>query len=71
MKKMIAILMLAVVMAGSTMAMADDASAKPRANTIFNALSDFFATFNRPFTRPDNKQNFCNATADWIKNINK
>ena len=44
---------------------------KTPGKTIFNSLSDFFSTFDRPFTRPGNKQGFWNATADWMRNINK
>jgi hypothetical protein len=80
MKKVLVILVLAIVLAGSTLAIAaesksPEASAttpdKAQGKSIFNSLSDFFSTFNRPFTRPGNKQGFCNATADWIRNINK
>lgn len=47
------------------------ASTKAPGKSFFNACSEFFSTFDRPFTRPGNKQNFCNATSDWLKNINK
>ena len=49
------------------------ASARPAPanNTIFNSLSGFFSTFDRPFTRAGNKEGFWNATANWMRNINK
>ncbi len=39
--------------------------------TVFNALSDYFSMFDKPFTRKDNKQGFWDATADWMRNIDK
>lgn len=39
--------------------------------TVFNALSEYFSMFDRPFRRAGNKQGFCNATADWLRNIDK
>ena len=40
-------------------------------DTIFNRLSDFFSEFDKTYTRRGNKQGFWNATADWMRNINK
>ena len=80
MKKIIAIFAIAVIMAASTLAIAADnksagnptaPAAKAHGKSIFNTLSDFFSTFDRPFARPGNKQGFYNATADWVRNINK
>ncbi len=67
MKKMLILFLLAVVLTGPVMA-ADGQKAK---RSVFNKASDFFDTFDRPMTRQGNKQNFCNATAEWIRNINK
>lgn len=39
--------------------------------TVFNRVSDYFSTFDRPFKRPGNKQGFWEATADWMRNIDK
>ena len=80
MKKIAAILVLAVFLTGSTLLFAAEAkrpgspgaSPAPQAKkTVFNSLSDFFSTFDRPFTRPGNKEGFWNATASWVRNINK
>ena len=71
MKKIIAILTLAIVMAGSSPALAVENGAKAPGNTVFNKVSDYFSTFDRPFARPGNKQGFWNATADWLRNIDK
>ena len=40
-------------------------------DTIFNRLSDFFSEFDKTYTRRGNKQGFWDATADWMRNINK
>ena len=80
MKKIVTVFVLAAVLATSAPLFAaesknaGDASAQPvttPGKTVFNSLSDFFSTFDRPFTRPGNKQGFLNATADWMRNINK
>ena len=39
--------------------------------TIFNHLSDFFSEFDKTYARRGNKQGFWDATADWMRNINK
>jgi len=77
MKKIAAILILTVFLTGSTSLFAADAKGPgapaviaPK-KTVFNSLSDFFSTFDRPFTRPGDKEGFWNATASWIRNINK
>ncbi|GEM_PF-5901025 len=77
MKKIISISVLAVLLAVSAPLFAADGQANNNSNaqtpkkTFFNRCSEFFSTFDRPFTRPGNKQNFWNATSDWLKNINK
>ena len=40
-------------------------------DTIFNRLSDFLSEFDKTYTRRGNKQGFWDATADWMRNINK
>ena len=40
-------------------------------DTIFNRLSDFFSEFDKTYARRGNKQGFWDATADWMRNINK
>ena len=40
-------------------------------DTVFNRLSDFFSEFDKTYARRGNKQGFWNATADWMRNINK
>ena len=69
MKRMMIIFVAAFVLIGSAQLFAADN--KNAGKTVFNSLSDFFSTFDRPFTRQGNKQNFWNATADWMRNINK
>ena len=82
MKKIMTVFVLAAILITSAVFVsfaADDKNAgntstqslKTPGKTIFNSLSDFFSTFDRPFTRQGNKQNFWNATADWMRNINK
>ena len=76
MKKIITIFTAALILACSVPLFAQtksfDTAAEPaKCDTIFNRCSDFFDTFNRPFKRPGNKQNFFTATAEWIKTINK
>ena len=39
--------------------------------TVFSHLSDYFSSFDKAYARRGNKQNFWNATADWMRNINK
>jgi len=77
MKKIFIFFVIAVVLMGSSALFGAESKkpaatvAKPAGKTVFNRLSDFFSTFDRPFTRPKNKEGFCNATANWIKNIDK
>jgi len=40
-------------------------------DTVFNRLSDFFSEFDKTYARRGNKQGFWDATADWMRNINK
>ena len=40
-------------------------------DTIFNRMSDFFSEFDKTYARRGNKQGFWDATADWMRNINK
>ena len=40
-------------------------------DTVFNRLSDFFSEFDKTYSRRHNKQGFWDATADWMRNINK
>ena len=40
-------------------------------DTIFNRLSNFFSEFDKTYSRRGNKQGFWDATADWLRNINK
>ena len=80
MKRIVTIFMLAIFLASAAPAFAAgtgsacnscaQAAQEPK-KTIFNSLSDFFSTFDRPFTRPGNKQGFWNATADWLRGIDK
>jgi hypothetical protein len=39
--------------------------------TLFSSMANYFSGFNKPFKRPGNKQGFWNATADWMRGINK
>ena len=39
--------------------------------TIFTHLSDYFSMFDRSFKRPGNKQGFFDATADWLRHVDK
>ena len=80
MKRTATIFILAIFLTGAAPVFAVDtksmdnpgvqAAQEPK-KTVFNALSDFFSTFDRPFARPGNKQGFWNATADWMRGINK
>ena len=71
MKKIIAISLVVSFIAVSAPAFAANSAGQIPKTTIFNRLSGFFSTFDRPFTRPGNKQGFWQSTADWVKNINK
>ena len=74
MKKSIVIFISALFLSGAALSFAADTkpmAAKPANKTVFSAVSDYFAGFNKPFMRPGNKQNIWNATADWIRHINK
>ncbi|MDD5135806.1 MAG: hypothetical protein PHX20_04090 [Candidatus Omnitrophica bacterium] len=80
MKRVISILTLAAMLATSAPLFAAESknaaatavkSGQAPKRSIFNRMSDFFSTFDRPFKRPGNKQGFCAATADWLKNIDK
>jgi len=77
MKKIISAFVLAGLLISSTLLFAADGrkngspGAQAPKKTFFNRASEFFSTFDRPFTRPGNKQNFWNATSDWLKNIDK
>ena len=77
---MTAIFILVLLLAGSVPLFAAE-SKKPDASgvsvtqapkdTVFNRISNFLSGFDRAYTRRDNKQGFWNATADWMRNINK
>ncbi|MFA6320639.1 MAG: hypothetical protein WCY36_02140 [Candidatus Omnitrophota bacterium] len=74
MKKIIGIFVLTVLFMSSGLSFAEETKAtavKPAKKTIFNAISNYLSTLDRPFTRPGNKQGFWNATADWMRGINK
>ena len=71
MKKIMTVFVLAAVLITSAVFVSFAADDKSAEKTVFNSLSNFFSTFDRPFTRQGNKQNFWNATADWVRNINK
>jgi hypothetical protein len=75
MKKISVIFVLAILFTCSQLFAAENKdenqAAYKQKKTVFNSLSDFFSTFDRPFKRPDNKQGFWEATADWVKTIDK
>ncbi len=74
MKKLASIFIFIIFLSGTVTGFALDAKiteAKPAKKTVFNAVSDYLSTLNRPFSRPGNKQGFWQATADWLKTINK
>ena len=81
MKKIGIIFILASFLASFTPLFATDAKDAPKAcgvsvtqapkDTIFNRLSDFFSEFDKTYARRGNKQGFWDATADWMRNINK
>ena len=79
MKKILTIFILAVVLTSSAPLFAADsknaastaATAGQPKKTVFNNLSNFLSGFDRPFKRPGNKEGFWNATASWVRNINK
>lgn len=81
MKTIIIILILAAILAGSVPLLAVETKAAPATSgvsvtqapkeTVFNHLSDFFSEFDKTYARRGNKQGFWNATADWMRNINK
>lgn len=74
MKKIAGIFVFAALFISSGLSFAEDVIApdvKPAKKTIFNSVSDYLSTLDRPFTRPGNKQGFWDATADWVRNINK
>lgn len=41
------------------------------AKTPFNMVASYLSGFDRAYARRGNKQSYCNAAADWLKNINK
>jgi hypothetical protein len=80
MKKMTMILMIVALLTGSVPLFAAEAgktdkagavSAQAPKDTVFNRLSNFLSGFDRPMTRRGNQQGFWQATADWMRNINK
>ena len=46
-------------------------SARLEGNTIFQKCSSLLSNFDKTYSRRHNKQGFWNATADWMRNINK
>ena len=81
MKRKVIIFILASFLAGTVPLFAAETKDAPKASgvsvtqapkdTIFNRLSDFFSEFDKTYARRGNKQGFWNATADWVRNINK
>ena len=81
MKKILIFFILASSLIGSAPLFAAQAKDAPKASgvsvsqapkdTIFNRLSDFFSEFDKTYARRGNKQGFWDATADWMRNINK
>lgn len=81
MKRKAIIFILASFLAGSTPLFAVEAKEAPQASTapvphvpdttIFNRLSNFFSEFDKTYARRGNKQGFWDATASWMRNINK
>ena len=81
MKKIAVIFILASFLAGLSPLFAVETKDAPKASgvsvtqapkdTIFNRLSDFFSEFDKTYARRGNKQGFWDATADWMRNINK
>ena len=81
MRKIAVIFILASFLSGSAPLFAAETKDAPKASgvsvtqapkdTIFNRLSDFFSEFDKTYARRGNKQGFWNATADWMRNINK
>ena len=68
------ILIISVPLFAAESAKADSANSSAAAapkKSVFNRMSEFFSTFDRPFTRPSNTQGFWNSTASWIKKIDK
>ena len=70
MKKILSIFVLASLLTGSAPVSAAEAP-KQAKDTVFNRASNFFSGFDRGYQRRGNRQGFCAATADWIRNINK
>ena len=80
MKRILIVVMLATSLIGSVPLFAAEAgkagkagttSAQAPKDTVFNRLSNFLDGFDRPMTRRGNQQGFWQATADWMRNINK
>ena len=81
MKKIAIIFILALFLADFAPLFAAQVTDAPKASgvsvtlaprdTIFNRLSDFFSEFDKTYARRGNKQGFWDATADWMRNINK
>ena len=81
MKRKTAIFILVSFLAGSTPIFAVDTVDAPKVSvvsvtqvpndTIFNRLSNFFSEFDKTYSRRGNKQGFWDATASWMRNINK
>jgi len=80
MKKIAVILILAALLTGSESLLAAETKKAENSGvtvtqapkeTVFSHLSDYFSSFDRAYTRRGNKQGFWNATADWVRNINK
>ena len=81
MKRKTVIFILAFFLAGSAPLFAVDTGDAPKVSvvsvtqvpndTVFNRLSNFFSEFDKTYTRRGNKQGFWDATASWMRNINK
>ena len=81
MKKIAMIFILTSFLAGSAPLFAIETKDAPNApgvsaaeapkDTIFNRASNFLSEFDKTYSRRGNKQGFWDATADWLRNINK
>ena len=81
MKRKAIIFIFTLFLAGSAQLFAAETKDAPKASgvsvtqapndTVFNRLSDFFSEFDKTYARRGNKQGFWDATADWMRNINK